>query len=64
MVITSSVAAILNPPDAGVLDETSWNINHPKEVEEKGVDATGDAKVRFLRALEHEIVAQCLPVLR
>ncbi|VDC07315.1 unnamed protein product [Peniophora sp. CBMAI 1063] len=44
VVITSSVAAILNPPDSGVLDETSWNVNHPKEVQEKGAEASGSAK--------------------
>lgn len=45
VVITSSVGAVMNPPDSGTLDETSWNLNHPKEVEEKGADAPGHAKV-------------------
>ncbi|KZV76077.1 NAD-P-binding protein [Peniophora sp. CONT] len=51
VVITSSVAAILNPPNGGALDETSWNVNHPKEVEAKGADASGSAKYCASKAL-------------
>lgn len=42
VVITSSVAAVANPPitERTIADETSWNINSPKEVEEKGDNAT------------------------
>ena len=38
VVVTSSVAAVLNPPitERTIVDETHWNINSPKEVEEKG----------------------------
>lgn len=36
------MAAVLNPPitERTIVDETHWNINSPKEVEEKGDNAT------------------------
>ena len=42
VVVTSSVAAVLNPPITArtIVDETHWNINSPKEVEEKGDNAS------------------------
>ena len=55
LVITSSVAAVVDPNPRGeqhangppyTMDERDWNEYSPKVVEEKGIDAPGSDKYR------------------
>jgi len=46
-VLTSSISAVVNPSDKpGCWDETSWNADSPKDVEENGAKALQTSKYR------------------
>ena len=51
IVVTSSCAAISNPEDTGILDESSWNESNIREIKEKGRNAGQPAKYRASKSL-------------
>lgn len=54
IILLSSIVAVANGSDIGLLDENTWNTRSPKLIEEKGRDADQASKYRASKSLAEQ----------